>query len=149
MSEAISGGRLSDRYPACRFAHAGYSLSELDAGEFDHLAPLGVLVGDQLAVFGGAHRHRDAAELHEMAFHRIVVQPGFDLGLELVDDLARRIARRANAQTAGDLVARHGLAYGRHAGQRIDALRRCHRERPEVAGLDLAQARDDRIEYDV
>src|SRR5580704_2166207 len=129
--------------------YPSYALAELDAGELDHLAPLGVFVGDQLAIVGGAHGHRDAAELDEMAFHCIVVQPDFDRGIELVDDLGRRIARAADAQTAGDFVARHGFAYGRHAGQRIDALRRCHRERPERAGLDLAQARDDRIEYDV
>ena len=40
-------------------------------------------------------------------------------------------------------------AYGRHAGQQIDALRRRHRQRAELPGLDLAEARDDRIEHDV
>src|SRR5580700_10866393 len=39
-------------------AFRDHALSELDAGELDHLAPLGVLVGDQLAIVGGAHRHR-------------------------------------------------------------------------------------------
>src|ERR1700724_2493685 len=104
MSEAISGDCLSDRYPACRFAHAGYTLSELDPRELDHLAPLGILVGDQLAIIGGAHRHPDVAVLDEAALHRVVVQPGFERGIELVDDLGRRIARRADAQTAGDRV---------------------------------------------
>src|ERR1700692_2869950 len=47
----------------------GASSAKLDPREFDHLAPLGVLVGDLLAVVGGAHRHRDVAELDETASH--------------------------------------------------------------------------------
>src|SRR5262245_50380406 len=58
----------------------------LDVGGPDHLAPLLGFVGDELAEFGGRHRHRHAAQIGEPRLDRGIGEAGVNCLVELVDD---------------------------------------------------------------
>ena len=68
-----------------------------DVGELDHLAPLRGFVGDHLAEFLRRAAEDQHAHLGEPLLDLGVGEAVVDLGVELVDDLARRAARGANA----------------------------------------------------
>src|SRR5262249_19552260 len=66
-----------------------------------------------------------------------IPQHGIDRSVELFDHLRRRALGSANAVPDEYLVAGDGHADRWHVGQRVDAFRRGHAERPDAAGPDL------------
>src|SRR5579872_4652950 len=68
-----------------------------DACEFDHLAPLLGLIGNELAEFGGRHRFRKAAHFGQARHELGVLQRVVDRLVELLHDFRRRALRRGNA----------------------------------------------------
>jgi hypothetical protein len=68
-----------------------------DVGRPDHVAPFLCFIGDELAELGGRARKHGAAQFGEARFQLGIGEGGVDFPVELVDDLSRRIPRRANA----------------------------------------------------
>src|SRR5712691_12883262 len=78
----------------------------LDARELDHLGPLLRVVGNELSEIGRRARDNLAAQVDEPGLDPRIGQARVDLVVEPVDDLGRRIARRADAVPGARLVAR-------------------------------------------
>src|SRR5258708_15073978 len=98
-------------YPASEAASL-----RLDAGEFDHLAPLFGFVGDQLSELSRRSRQRHAAEVSETGLHLEISKAGVYCLVELVNNLRRCVLGRADAEPGARLVARHNFAHGRDVG---------------------------------
>src|SRR5947209_20618502 len=77
-----------------------------DARELDHLAPLLGFLSDELAEVGRRARKCGGAPLGKPRLHLGIGKGRVDLRVELVDDLGRRVARRADAGPEAKLIAR-------------------------------------------
>ena len=130
-------------------ASPGRAYSTFAPEEMHHLLPLGGLGGDHLAEVLGRAGDRLAAELGQALAHLRVGQRAVDLGVDLVDELARRVLRHADAEPGGRLVAGHGLADRRQVRQRRLALLRGDRQRAQLAALDVADGRRQVVEQHV
>src|SRR5262249_4873210 len=84
--------------------------------EFHHLCPLLGFVSDELAEFGGRHRHRHAAQIGEPPLDRWIGEARGYCLFELVDDLRRRVLGNAAAIPEARLVARQELPHGGMSG---------------------------------
>src|SRR5215471_1128772 len=93
----------------------------LDAGLAEHFAPFLGIVDNELAELGGGHRRRLGADIGKARVELGVREAGVDLAVELVDDVARNFAGRANAVPPDRLVARHEVADGWKFRQRRGA----------------------------
>src|SRR3984957_417502 len=114
-------------------ANDSISLS-FDSCGADDLAPTFGLGDDDVAVLRRRQRRRHAAELGKLRLDLRIVQAGIDGGIELVDDLGRRGARRADAVPQIGLVARDEFADRRNVGKQFRALRGGDAERAQLAG---------------
>src|SRR5438094_702021 len=85
-------------------------LLRLDACELDHLAPLLGLFGDQLAEVAGRTGERCSALVGEARLVLRISKRGVDRLVEHLDDLRRRVPRRADAGHGARLVAGDELA---------------------------------------
>src|SRR5262249_17868573 len=79
----------------------------LRAREFHHLGPLPGFVRDELAEFGGRHRHRHATQTGEPRFDRGIGGAGVNCIVKLVNNLRRWVLGRADAVPGTRLVTRH------------------------------------------
>src|SRR5229473_2093004 len=97
----------------------GFDLLWLDTGRADQPAPLVSFAGDELTEFGRRARKGRAAKIGQSCLQFGVGDGGVDLLVELVDDIRRRVVRRANALPAARLVPRHKFAQGRDVRQNL------------------------------
>src|SRR4029077_4581627 len=81
----------------------------LEAGEFDHLAPLLGLLGDQLAEVGGRAGNRVTVKISHPSLHRWIDERRVDLAIELLNDLGWGALGNADAEEAGDYIAWDGI----------------------------------------
>src|SRR5262245_45120468 len=79
----------------------------LDVSRADHRAPLLSFVDDQLIEVGGRAWKCGDAQLSKTCLHLGIGESRIDLLVELVNNLGRRVFRRANARPEARLVARH------------------------------------------
>src|SRR5579871_5329925 len=103
-----------------------------------HFAPLDDLGLDARAELLRLVGHRHEAELEQLRLHLGLGHRRGDLLLQQVDDRLRRSLRRQHAgERIGLLVGIAGLSHGRHIGDLAAALEREHRERAQLAVLDV------------
>src|SRR5262245_16941167 len=117
---------------------SGADLLRLDAGRLNHLAPPLRIVGDELAELSGRACEWLQAQIGEAGLERGIDKGSVHFLVELVDDLCRRVLRRADALPAASLVAGKEIAHGRNLRQHAHAGLGRHRERPQPAGPDVA-----------
>ena len=98
----------------------------LRARELDRLPPLLGFFCDAPSVFGGREGKDQAAEVGKACVRFGIGERSVDPSVELVDDLARRVLRRADAAPCARLEARHKVAHGRDVGNALQARRRRH-----------------------
>src|ERR1700733_6381157 len=94
-------------------AKSHFASVHLDAGELDHLGPLLLFFGKELAVLDRRHLRRHIAETDEMRPHIVVSEAGGYFRIELGDNFGRGASRRADAEPAQNHVTRNELIYGR------------------------------------
>src|SRR5262249_31226119 len=116
----------------------GRSLLPLDVASRDDVAPLPDLVRDEILHLLGARGPGLTAEVDEPLARLGVGHHLAHLGVQAIDQIARRAAARAEADERIDLITGHGLGHGWHIRQGLPALARGDSERPKLAGLDLA-----------
>src|SRR5262249_31309226 len=109
----------------------------LDAGELDHLAPLLRFVGYELSKVGRRAWKRGGAQVGKPHLHLGIGKARIDLVVELVNNLGRRVFRRADAGPEARLVAWQELTHGRDVRQCLRARRGGHRQRAKFAGSDV------------
>src|SRR5262245_7779878 len=109
----------------------------LDAGELDHLAPLLRFVGYELSKVGRRAWKGGGAQLGKPRLHLGIGEGRIDLFVELVDNLGRRVFRRADAGPEARLVARHEFGNRRDVRQHRRACRGGHRQRSKLAAPDV------------
>src|SRR5262249_12386948 len=114
------------------------ALLRLEPGKLDHLAPLLGLLHEQLAIVGWRKRKRRVAEVGNPRSDPGIGKARADLLIELVDDLWRRIARRAEPLRPACLVARHEFSNRWELRQHRDARCGRHAERTQPATGDVA-----------
>src|SRR6516225_1624422 len=73
-------------------------LLRLDAGGPDHLRPFFGFSGNQRPEIGRRAGNGHAAEVSELGLELGIGETGIDLAIELIDDLGRRVRRRAEAE---------------------------------------------------
>src|SRR5579863_10753171 len=91
---------------ACCSANVAVSI-QLEVGGADDLAPLVVLGGDEGREFGRRLLHRLDAQSGEPRLRGRLIERGVNGRVELLDDVARRFLRGADAVPADRLVTRH------------------------------------------
>src|SRR5262249_24618088 len=100
----------------------------LDVGCFDHLAPLLGLGGNELCKVAGRARKSSATEFGQPRLDLGIGKAGVDLGVELVDDLSRRVPGRADPIPLARLEARQEFSHSWDARQRLRARRARYRQ---------------------
>src|SRR6516162_11666267 len=95
----------------------------LDVRELDHPGPLLGFVGDEVAKFGGRHRHWLEAKANKARLCQGIGKDGIDLLAEPLDNFARSIFWHADTLPAACLVAGYRFAQGRGIRQQIQAGR--------------------------
>ena len=85
----------------------------------------------------GEPRKHHAAEVGEPRLYLRIGKRGIDLGIELLDDRSRRVLGRNEPDPLARLETRNELAERRNVRQRLRARRGRHRQRAQVAGLDV------------
>src|SRR5262245_58512894 len=121
----------------------------LDVGCFDHLAPLLGLGGNELCKVAGRARKSSATEFGQPRLDLGIGKAGVDLGVELVDDLSRRVPGRADPIPLARLEARQEFSHSWDARQRLRARRARYRQRTQLAGLDVLNRHERRDEQDL
>src|SRR5262249_670211 len=116
---------------------SGSASLRLDAGEFDHLAPLLGFLGDELAELGRRAEKRPAAQVGKPIVHLWVGEGRIDLFVEFVDDLRGRIPRRTETPHRARFVVRDELPHGRYVRQRLGARGCGDRQGTQRAGPDV------------
>src|SRR5689334_303681 len=109
----------------------------LGTGEFDNLAPLFGFYGDEPAEVGGRAWKCSGAPLGEPRLHLGIGKGRVDLRVELVNDLGRRVARRADAGPEAKFIARHEFGNRREVRQYRRACLDGYRQRANFAGPDV------------
>src|SRR5262245_10514800 len=95
----------------------GRSLFGPDACELHDLAPLLGFGRDQFREVGRRAPKRSDAHIGEPPLELGIGESGIDLRVEIVDDLGRRIPRRAQTPYGARFVSRNELAYTRQVRQ--------------------------------
>src|SRR5262249_15854987 len=83
----------------------------LVVGRPDHLAPLRGLGGNELCKGAGRARKSSATEFGQPRLDLGIGKAGVDLGVELVDDLSRRVPGRADPIPLARLEARQEFSH--------------------------------------
>src|SRR5262245_20614152 len=122
---------------ALRNIDSGSASLRLDVGLPDHLGPLLGFVGDELTEVAGRASKRRAIQISELCLDLGISERRVDLLVELFDNLNGRVSRRADTPPSTRLVAWHELAYSRDIGQPLPTRRGRHRQRSQLAGLDV------------
>src|SRR6188768_109976 len=91
----------------------------LRAGKLHDLGPFLGFVGNELPEIGRGAEKGFAAEIGEPSPHSGVAEGSVDLGVELVDDLCRRVVGRADPLPRTRLVAWYKFANCGDIGQRL------------------------------
>src|SRR5262249_9572421 len=97
-------------------------LFRLETCELHHLPPLLGFCRDELTKFGGRHRHRRSTEIGEPRLDLGISEGGVNLFVEFLDNLNRRVPRRAYPLPSRGLIAGHEIAYRRAIRQRVLTL---------------------------
>src|SRR5262249_48010408 len=97
ISGVDAAGRDFAEREIMEYWHGVRGSVRLRTREFHHLCPLLGFVSDELAEFGGRHRHRHAAQVAEPRLDRGVGEAGVNCLVERVDDLGGCILRNADA----------------------------------------------------
>src|SRR5215813_4822347 len=109
----------------------------LDVGCFDYLAPLLGLGDNELCKVAGRARKSSATEFGQPRLDLGIGKAGVDLGVELVDDLSRRVPGRADPIPLARLEAPQEFSHSWDARQRLRARRARYRQRSQRASLDV------------
>src|SRR5215813_14917786 len=107
------------------------------ARELDHLAPLLGFCRDELTKFGGRHRHRRITEIGKPRLDLGISEGSINLFVEFLDNLNRRVPRRAYPLPGRGLIAGHEIAYCRDIRQRVLTLGSSHCQGSQLARPDV------------